>query len=49
METAYEDTAPQILSLYPPPCMNDDDPDCNCHEVNSLWINGTVHIYFGPV
>ena len=40
MERAYEETAPEILSIYPPPCVNDEDPDCNCVQVHSDWIAG---------
>ena len=46
METVYQDTSEQILALYPPPCMNNNDPDCSCRDVASDWLTGKLPTHF---
>ena len=36
----YQDTTPAILSIYPPPCMDNDDPDCGCQTQYAQWMTG---------
>jgi hypothetical protein len=48
-EKVYGDTAEEILSIYPPPCMDDTDPECSCYTVASQWLTGMFNIYYRPV
>ena len=34
----YGDTADEVLSIYPPPCMDNRDPDCSCQAVSADWL-----------
>jgi len=40
METAYGDSSSEILSIYPPPCLDDENPLCGSFEVATNWMNG---------
>ena len=42
MEKIYADTSPQLLSIYPPPCMDDDDEACSCHDIAAEWLTGYI-------